>query len=281
MSKVAIENLTSNPVTVALKSGINGQVSNEGSQHFTDGEKGLMSGKFIQMMLITTGSKIQFVQTVEHRLSVENSQRPETGRRAFFMNYDFELAGNGKVEIEKRGNIYTSIDKDVDSHELKKLRAVAVDELQGIQTLTFDQLLLESAEESDKVWRKHPIKITSEDFGDQIAICFAQYHFHSIMPAHDDRMNIGAKGLSGEGYKGHTFWYTEVFMLSYFTFTHPELAKSLLTYRYRGLGGAHKKAASNGYSGAQYPWEAAWPTDDMGSSRYCDWSSHQNLVRFY
>ena len=82
-----------------------------------------------------------------------------------------------------------------------------------------------------------------------------------MTPAHDERMNIGAKGMSGEGYKGHTFWDTEIFMLPYFSFTHPEIAKSLVTYRYLGLDGAHKKAASNGYEGAQYPWEAAWPTD--------------------
>ena len=40
-----------------------------------------------------------------------------------------------------------------------------------------------------------------------------------------------------------------------------EVAKSLLTYRYHGLVGARKKAAENGYAGAMYPWEVAWPTD--------------------
>ena len=110
-------------------------------------------------------------------------------------------------------------------------------------------------------WQKHPIKIKSEDPRDQLAIRSAKYHLHSMVPAHDERMNIGAKGLSGQGYKGHTFWDTEVFMLPYFTFTHPEIAEKLLTYRYLGLAGAHKKAIDNGYEGAQYPWEAAWPTD--------------------
>ncbi len=82
-----------------------------------------------------------------------------------------------------------------------------------------------------------------------------------MTPAHDDRMGIGAKALSGEGYKGHSFWDTEIFILPFFIYSNPEGAKSLLTYRYHGLSGARQKAKDNGYEGAMYPWEAAWPTD--------------------
>src|SRR5699024_9151297 len=77
----------------------------------------------------------------------------------------------------------------------------------------------------------------------------------------DSRMNIGAKGITGEGYKGHTFWDTEIFILPYYIFNMPEVARDLLRYRYLGLEGAHKKAEQNGYQGAQFPWEAAWPKD--------------------
>lgn len=50
-------------------------------------------------------------------------------------------------------------------------------------------------------------------------------------------MNIGAKGFSGEGYKGHTFWDTEIFLLPYYIFTMPESARSLEEYRYLSLPG--------------------------------------------
>ncbi|MET3644166.1 glycoside hydrolase family 65 protein [Streptococcus gallinaceus] len=262
-SQVTLDNLTDQNLVVKVRSGINGQLSNEGSQHFTDGEKGLMDGRYIQMMPVTTQSKIQFVQTTEHKfegVSLTES-RPETTRRGFLMNYAFTLAGNEKTTFEKRSSIYTSIDNDLENHEVGVMRKVAVAELIGLENLTFDQLLAESTQEWKGVWEKHPITIQSTDFRDQLAIRFAQYHLHVMTPAHDERMNIGAKGMSGEGYKGHTFWDTEIFMLPYFSFTHPEIAKSLVTYRYLGLDGAHKKAASNGYVGAQYPWEAAWPTD--------------------
>ena len=92
-------------------------------------------------------------------------------------------------------------------------------------------------------------------------IRFAQYHMQLMTPAHDRRMNIGAKGLSGEGYKGHTFWDTEIFLLPYFIFTMPEVARSLEEYRYLSLPGAHAKAAQGGFKGAQFPWESAWLDD--------------------
>lgn len=82
-----------------------------------------------------------------------------------------------------------------------------------------------------------------------------------MSPVHDNRMNIGAKGLSGMGYRGHSFWDTEIYMLPYFIFTDPKGARSLLEHRYHGLESAHKKAQENGYCGAMYPWESAW-TDD-------------------
>lgn len=262
-SQVTLENLTDQHLSIKIRSGINGQISNEGSQHFTDGEKGLMDGRFIQMMPVTSQSKIQFVQTSEHQFSgaTLTESRPETARRGFYMNYAFEISANQKVNVEKRSSIYTSIDNDLTNHDVQYMRQVAVEELMMLETQSFDDLLNESAKEWQKVWNKHPIQIESTDFRDQLAIRFAQYHLHVMTPAHDERMNIGAKGMSGEGYKGHTFWDTEIFMLPYFSFTHPEIAKSLVTYRYLGLDGAHKKAASNGYEGAQYPWEAAWPTD--------------------
>src|SRR5690606_29463874 len=56
---------------------------------------------------------------------------------------------------------------------------------------------------------------------------------------------------------GHSFWDSEVFMLPFFIYTMPEVARGLLEYRYKTLDGARKKARDNGYAGAQYPWESA------------------------
>ena len=69
---------------------------------------------------------------------------------------------------------------------------------------------------------------------------------------------VAAKGLSGEAYKGHTFWDTEMFILPYFIYSAPEIARSLEEYRFLGLTGAHKKAAAHHYEGAQFPYESTY-----------------------
>ncbi|PAB01445.1 glycoside hydrolase family 65 protein [Enterococcus canintestini] len=261
-SYVTIENLSDIPVEVQIRSGVDGQVTNSGSQHFVEGEKGLVNQKYIQMMPQTNQSNIDFVFTIGHQINAQNlSQRIEMGRRRIFMNYFFDLPEKGSATIEKRMSVYTSIDKDLMDRSVKSMRQVAISEMEALELFSYENLLKESEKKWQEMWEKHPIVIESENFEDQLAIHFAKYHLHVMTPAHDENMNIGAKGLSGEGYKGHTFWDTEIFMLPYFNFTHPEIAKNLVTYRYLGLDGAHKKARSNGYEGAQYPWEAANPSD--------------------
>ena len=86
---------------------------------------------------------------------------------------------------------------------------------------------------------------------------FNIFQLLSAAPRHDERVNIGAKTLSGYGYRGHSFWDTEIFMLPFFTYTRPEIARNLLSYRYHGLAGARRKAMENRFCGAQYPWESA------------------------
>ena len=103
-------------------------------------------------------------------------------------------------------------------------------------------------------WNESSIEMDSQDAFDQLAMRFAQYHLVLMTPAHDSRFSVGAKGLTGEGYKGHVFWDTEVFILPYFLYTHPEIARNLVTYRYHTLNGARSKARDNGYEGAMYPW---------------------------
>ncbi len=70
----------------------------------------------------------------------------------------------------------------------------------------------------------------------------------------DGRTNIGAKGLTGEGYEGHYFWDTETYMLPFFIYTHPDISRRLLEYRYRTLDQARERAAEMSQRGALYPW---------------------------
>ncbi|MBV9788223.1 MAG: glycoside hydrolase family 65 protein, partial [Chloroflexi bacterium] len=62
--------------------------------------------------------------------------------------------------------------------------------------------------------------------------------------------------LTGERYKGHVFWDTEIFVFPFFVYTHPPTARALLMYRYHTLPAARDKARVHGYRGALYAWES-------------------------
>ena len=71
----------------------------------------------------------------------------------------------------------------------------------------------------------------------------------------DPVSNIAAKGLSGEGYEGHYFWDTEIYMFPVFLMTNPEIAKNLLLHRYSILDSARARAKELGHKkGALFPW---------------------------
>jgi len=86
------------------------------------------------------------------------------------------------------------------------------------------------------------------------AVSFNMYQL-LCSAAKDSYGNIAAKGLSGEGYEGHYFWDTEMFMMPFFVLTNPALARMLLQYRYRTLDAARENARLMGHKkGALFPW---------------------------
>ncbi len=105
-------------------------------------------------------------------------------------------------------------------------------------------------------WRDADVVIDG-DLELQRAFRFGLYHLISSADPESDVASVGARGLSGPGYNGHAFWDTEVFMLPFYAYTHPETARALLAYRHRTLDAARARAAALGYRGALYAWESA------------------------
>ena len=91
----------------------------------------------------------------------------------------------------------------------------------------------------------------------QRALRFNIYHLLILANPDDEQASIGARTLSAEGYKGHVFWDTELFMLPFFIYNDPAAARNLLMYRYNRLDPARGIAARRGYEGVQFPWESA------------------------
>jgi beta-phosphoglucomutase family hydrolase len=111
-------------------------------------------------------------------------------------------------------------------------------------------------------WRNADVVIDG-DHELQRAFRFGLYHLISSADPDSDLVSVGARGLSGPGYKGHVFWDTEVFILPFFTYTDPPTARALLSYRYRTLDAARGRAASLGYRGALFAWESADTGEDV------------------
>ncbi|MBU2540656.1 MAG: glycoside hydrolase family 65 protein [Candidatus Omnitrophica bacterium] len=86
---------------------------------------------------------------------------------------------------------------------------------------------------------------------------FNIYHMLICAPCDGGNSSIGAKALTGEGYRGHIFWDTEIFLLPFYLYTLPEAARNILLYRYKRLDAARDRAKSFGFKGAMFPWESA------------------------
>jgi trehalose/maltose hydrolase-like predicted phosphorylase len=106
----------------------------------------------------------------------------------------------------------------------------------------------------DELW-KSDIRIEGDDQSQQ-DIHSMLYHLYSFV-REGTALSPSPMGLSGLGYNGHVFWDTELWMYPSILVLHPEMAKSLLEYRYQRLEAAKRNAFNHGYKGAMFPWESA------------------------
>lgn len=119
----------------------------------------------------------------------------------------------------------------------------------------FEHLLVEHREAWAKRWDSADV-VVDGDPELQLALRFAV--FHLIASAADSgEAPVGARGLTGHGYRGHVFWDAEVFVLPFLAATHPEAARAMLEYRLRRLPAAREAARQRRRAGARFPWESA------------------------
>jgi len=245
---------------IRIDSGIDGRVTNTGAQHFVEGGKRIFDNTVLRMNSVTTESGVKCTLHAAHRYLLDSREAapkllPLIERRFMAMRATLHLPAGSTMTIEKLCRVDTSRDlcpTPPDDAKAALLAALA----RG-----YGAMLADSARAWKMLWARIDIRIDSTRPYDQLALRFALYHLNIMVKKDDPRVGIAAKGLSGEGYKGHSFWDTEIFILPYFILTQPEVARTLLEYRFHNLCGARAKAAENGYDGAMYPWESAWLDD--------------------
>ncbi|MBV9087573.1 MAG: glycoside hydrolase family 65 protein, partial [Acidobacteriaceae bacterium] len=142
------------------------------------------------------------------------------------------------------------------SRETEEPSQVAVSHSNQVFMSGFAPPAAAHAAEWRRRWHDADVQVDGDDVL-QRCLRFATYHLISAANPDDDRVSIGARALTGEAYKGHVFWDTEIYMLPFYIHTHPRSARALLTYRFHTLPAAREKARAAGYRGAMYPWESA------------------------
>lgn len=237
-----------------LKTGIDATQTNSGRQHLDEISVRVFDQNYMQGVYETQDRASEVVVSAFCQLSAKSDSCFTAKNRRLSVHHSLTITQGDTVTLEKIVWLTHRSDKAL-SQESFARNALA--DLKVCAARGYDTLLESSAFAWEAVWRDARVEVTCAEQQDQLALDYAVWHLTTMTPAHDERSSIAAKGLTGEGYKGHVFWDTEIFLLPFHLFTRPQIARSLLRYRWLNLSGAREKARRNGWPGALFPWESA------------------------
>ncbi|MGZ4287928.1 MAG: glycosyl hydrolase family 65 protein, partial [Solirubrobacteraceae bacterium] len=138
---------------------------------------------------------------------------------------------------------------------------VALDRVRRATELGFDGMLAEHRSAWASRWEDADVHIDGDEEL-QRAVRLGIFHLLSS-GTDEDEAAIGARGLTGNAYRGHVFWDTDVYVLPFLAATHPRAARAMLEYRVRRLPAAIRAAHAQGRDGARFSWESAGSGQDV------------------
>ncbi len=246
--------------TIVVQSSINAYPDNQGFNHWEQIDRGKMEhGVWLQLR--TRTSKVELgmaaaMNAIGSNVLPQVTNPLDCPTLAIAMT---TTAGQ-TVGVEKVVTLFTS--QDVELPVLAAQDKLAI-------LPSYERLLAAQRQAWQEVWQNSDVAIEG-DIQAQLAVRYNLFQLLISACPHitgectdNSRVSVPAKTLSGLGYRGHVFWDTEIFILPFFTLTQPDIARSLLTYRYHTLDGARRKAANSGYQGAMFAWESAATGDEM------------------
>ncbi len=243
----------SGPVT--FDSGIFGDVYNTTMKyqvkvkHFPDLECGAEKDGVLYAKGTTPVTKVTVAVLVKTDLDREAAPDLRYGRETISLAQTVNLEAGQSVEFTKTAAFATSRDTENPLDLARK-------ELKAALKAGKDKLIQEHVREWDKRWSFSDIVIEGDNLA-QRSLRFNLFHLMQLGNPWDGDVSIGAKGLHGEGYRGHAFWDTEIFMTPFFIYNNPAVARNQLMYRYNRLPAARQNAKADQYKGAKFPWESA------------------------
>jgi trehalose/maltose hydrolase-like predicted phosphorylase len=184
----------------------------------------------------------------DHRLDpVMRFVRDDTDRAGH--EFELRLAPGAPVRIEKTVTVATSRDRAIASPA-----AAATTWVHRLPDAP--PLLAAHEREWAVLWDDFAVEIRA-DQRRSLALNLNTFHVLQTVATVDSDLDVGvpARGLHGEGYRGHVFW-DEMYVYPILTLRRPDLSRALLGYRYRRLGEARARARAAGHEGAMFPWQS-------------------------
>ncbi len=261
------------PCHIALHTGINGHVANEDLLHWRLLDQGAdQNTTWLHSRTRKTGIEVGTAVAVTHSGGAYCLAQDCPGQPR--LRLERMLNAGQSLQADKLISYAASRDNEPDAPNVVA-RAQAY-----LQNQTYDGLRAAHVAAWRQVWQASDVIIEGDPEA-QLALRFNLFQLFAAAPQHDERVSIGAKTLSGYGYRGHVFWDTEIFILPFFSYTQPHIARNMLLYRYHTLAGARRKAARNGYAGAQVAWESAATGDEVTPTWVPHFSDATQLVRIW
>jgi trehalose/maltose hydrolase-like predicted phosphorylase len=240
------------PLDVSLWADFNAAVGNYDLMHWETTDQGEDQG-LVWLQSETKHTGVTLVQTLSFSCDRTDFQREQIPA---YITPSIRISGNlapgETVTTEKLVTIFTSRDGGQPGSAAFQHHHTLVS---GSSSQVFEPLFEQNRQAWAEFWQEADVVIEGDEKA-QIGVRYNIFQLRISVAANDDRYSIAAKGLTGFGYRGHIFHDTEIFMLPFFTYVYPQIARNLLLYRYHLLPKAREKAHKNGYEGAQYPWES-------------------------
>jgi beta-phosphoglucomutase family hydrolase len=250
---------------VTFRSSLDGNIRNQGvpryrqltSEHL-EHVGGGKSGDGIFLHVQTTASKYQIYMCAKTSLS-EEGERIVPKKQILLNGMEIseeiriDVRENRTYRLDKLVSVYTSLDQL--KGKRRSFQRAAKDDLATVSSMR--TLYAQHVRAWKQLWHKAYVRVTGDRFVQKV-IRLHIYHLLVTASPHNRLLDAGmpARGLHGEAYRGHIFW-DELYILPFYFSHFPEIARSLLLYRYRRLYAARVYALENGYKGAMYPWQTA------------------------
>ncbi|MES2072304.1 MAG: glycosyl hydrolase family 65 protein [Pseudomonadota bacterium] len=207
-------------------------------------------GAYSALVHRTRNSGFMLVSAMQNQLSGAGTASISSADAGQRVEQSFEVAAvkGQTISLSKFACYFTSRD-----YPEAELLARSKATLAQAQAQGFDALCRAQENYLRDFWQQADVEIAGDEALQQ-GLHFNQFHLLQSV-GRDGKTNIAAKGVTGEGYEGHYFWDTEIYVLPFFLFNKPEIARKLLEYRYTYLPQARKRAREMSHpKGALYPW---------------------------